>query len=81
MSQESLADRAVATLAEVRAIGDSLTNDHPMRHSVRGMKMAAEQILADAMRQAADLAYRAKQLVKDHEDAMEAAQSKEGGAE
>lgn len=70
MSTPSLADCAVSALAEVRAMGDNMENDHPMRHAVRSMKRIAEQILSDAMRQAVDLAYQSKQLVKDHDEAM-----------
>lgn len=70
MSNESLADRAVDALAEVRAIGENMDNEHSMRHTVRSMKRVAEQILSDAMRQATEIAYQAKRLVKDHDEAM-----------
>lgn len=72
MSTPSLADSAVIALAEVRAIGEKLDNEHPMRHAVRSMKRTAEQILSDAMRQATDISYQAKQLVKDHDEAIAA---------
>ena len=69
MNQPSLADQAVTTLAQVRAIGELCGNDHPMRHVVRNMKRTSEQILADAMRQASDIAYQAKCVIKDYDDA------------
>jgi hypothetical protein len=70
----------VDALARVRAIDEDMDNDHPMRHNVRSMKRAAEQILADAMRQAADIAYQAKQLIKDYdaEIGKHSAPSKDG---
>lgn len=76
MSSQSLADCAVSALSEVRSIGENMADDHPMRHSVRSMKRTAEQILSDAMRQAADLANQAKQLVKDHDSAIDEAAAK-----
>lgn len=67
---QSLADCAVSALAEVRAIGETLDNEHPMRHTVRNMKRMAEQIMSDAMRQATELSYNAERLVKDYDEAM-----------
>jgi hypothetical protein len=75
-STPRLADYAVAALAEVRAMGETLDNDHPMRHAVRNMKRTAEQILESAMRQACDLAYQSKQVVKDYDAEMEAKEPK-----
>lgn len=66
---QSLADCAVSALAEVRAMGENLDNEHPMRHAVRNMKRMAEQIMTDSMRQATELAYNAERLVKDYDEA------------
>lgn len=70
MANTSLADDIVSALSEVKRIGEMVDNDHPMRHSVRGMKRAAEQILVDAARQAADLAYQSRQLIKDYDESV-----------
>lgn len=66
----SLADDAVAALAEVKRIGEDMDNEHPMRHAAWSMKRTAETILSDAMRQATDLAHQARQLVKDFDKAQ-----------
>jgi len=76
MTQQSLADSAVYVLAEVRTMGESMADDRPMRHAVRSMRRTAEQILSDAMRQAADLAHQSNQLVKDFDAEIEEALSK-----
>lgn len=70
MSQESLADRAVIALADVRGMGEKIDNDHPMRHHVRAMQSTAQSILADAFRHATEIAYRAGNLLEDYEDAV-----------
>ncbi len=67
MQSQSLADCAVEALALVRAIGENMDNEHPMRHAVRDIKRSAEQILSDANRQATGLAYLAQRLVKDYD--------------
>jgi poly-gamma-glutamate capsule biosynthesis protein CapA/YwtB (metallophosphatase superfamily) len=66
----SLADDTIAALQAIKAIGenlDSLNDEHPMRHAVRGMKRTAEAILTDAIKQATDIAYQANQLIKDYD--------------
>lgn len=69
MSQtSSLADCAVDAISAVRSIGETIDNEHPMRHAVRNIKRTAEQILSDAFRQARDLAYQSERLVKDYEE-------------
>lgn len=66
MSQlESLADRAVDTLAAVSTMCDGVDNSHPERHTIRALKSAAEDILAAALRQARGLAYTAETLRND----------------
>jgi len=70
MSAPSLADKAVSALASVRAIGEKLDSEHPMRHAVRCMKRTAETILEDAMRNAEEIANQAKQLIKDYDDSI-----------
>ena len=78
MSQlESLADRAVDTLAAVRTMCDGVDNSHPERHTIRALKSAAEDILAAALRQARGLAYTAETLRSDMRRVeAEAAQAK-----
>ena len=61
----SLADEAIIALAEVRAIGEKLGDEHPMRHAVRNIKRVAEDILTQSLRQVTDLSYQAERLVKD----------------
>ena len=73
IQQPSLADCAVSALAEVRAMGEKIGDDHPMRHAVRSMRRVAENILSEAMRQAVDLAYQSERLVKDYDEAKEVA--------
>ena len=72
-TQSSLADCAIDAVSAVRAIGEQIDNEHPMRHAVRSMKRTAGQILFDAFRQARDLSYQAERLTKDYDD------SKKGG--
>jgi len=62
MAGTSLADDAVSALAAVRAMDAAMDVDHPERHSVRTLKRMAEQMLADAFRQAQELAYLATDL-------------------
>ena len=69
-----LSDDVVVALAETKRIGESVDNDHPMRHQVRNMKDMACRILSDAAFQATSLAYQAQQLIKDYDE------SKKGGA-
>lgn len=65
MTNESLADRAVMALADVKAMGANMDNNHPMRHNVRELKQSAEAILSHAIGQAQRLTYIAERLVKD----------------
>lgn len=72
MSQvSSLADCAVDAISAVRAIGEQVDSEHPMRHAVRQIKRASEQILFDAFRQVRDLSYQADRLIKDYDDTTE----------
>jgi dUTPase len=65
MSPPSLADQAVETLAAVSSIDRDVTNDHPERFVIRSMKRIAQDIIANALRQAMDLAYQADSLKTD----------------
>jgi len=56
----SLADQVIHALAEVRAMDAGIDLEHPERHAVRSLKRAAEQTIANAMREAVDLAWQAK---------------------
>lgn len=59
----SLADRAVAALAAVSAMGEGgMGLDHPERHAVRNLKREAENVLREAFTRAEWLAYMAKDL-------------------
>lgn len=52
MTQQSLADLAVETLAAVATIDEGVTIDHPERHVVRDLKREAEALISNAMRSA-----------------------------
>lgn len=58
----SLADRAIQTLAAVKAMGADLDMSHPQRHAVRNLKHLAEQALATAFDQAFALSHQAQDL-------------------
>ncbi len=58
----SLADQAIQAISMVKAIDDSVDNEHPERHVVRSMKRVAEQALSAAFRNAIDVALMAKDL-------------------
>ena len=60
MSQQSLADLAVETLAAVQQMNDGIGLEHPERHAIREMKQAAEQVLADAFRVAQRIVWASK---------------------
>lgn len=63
--QQSIADRAVSTLAAVSRMGEDLTSEAVERHIVRNMKRIAEQAIEDGFRVAMELSYQAEQLSKD----------------
>ena len=66
MSQtESLADKAVYTIAAVRLMCEGVSNDHPERHTLRAIKHSAETILETALRQARELTFLAEHLSRD----------------
>ena len=69
-NNQSLADDLIVAISEVKKIGESVNNDHPMRHQVRGMKDMACRILSDSAFQATNLAYQARRLIKDYDEAM-----------
>lgn len=75
----SLADKAVDTIAAVRAMTDGVENEHPERHAVRELKRAAEALLETALHQARGLAYTADHLREDmrKQEAQRAAAQKE----
>ena len=66
----SLADEAIIALAAVRAMGEKMDDEHPMRYAVRSMKRVAEDILTQSLSQVTDLAYQAERLVKDFDKAV-----------
>lgn len=51
----SLADHAVAVISEIERMLDGVTNEHPMRYSLRRMKGAASKAAFDGLRTAADI--------------------------
>lgn len=55
MSNESIADRFIITMAEIKALDAFTGNDEPMRFQVRALKGHAEQIIDDAIRTAGPL--------------------------
>lgn len=66
MSQtESLADKAVDTIAAVRLMCEGVSNDHPERYAIRALKHSAEAILETALRQARELTFLAENLSRD----------------
>ena len=71
MSQPSLADQAVSTLAAVARMDSNVTNEHPERHQVRKLKQLAEQTLADAMRRAMELAWFAEDIQTENRKSKE----------
>lgn len=76
MSQlESLADRAVDTLAAVRAMCEGVSNEHPERQTIRDLKQIAENLIEEALRQARHLTFIAQSLSSDMRK-NEAAQAK-----
>lgn len=58
----SLADQAVQALAMVRAMDASIENTDPHRHLVRSLKRMAEARMAQAFREAQEMAYMAQEL-------------------
>lgn len=74
MSNESIADRFIITMAEIKALDALNGNEEPMRFQVRALKGHAERIIDDAIRTAWAIADTAKRLQK---DAKEAALTKE----
>lgn len=66
MTQQSLADLAVETLAAVAAIGEGVTINHPERHIVRDLKREAEALISNALRSARALTYAAEGLRELH---------------
>lgn len=66
MSEQSLADMAVETLAAVRAMDNGIDLSHPERHVIRDLKRNAETMIADALRRARDLAFTADQVRELH---------------
>lgn len=63
MNTDTLADRAVMALSMVRSMTDGVTNDHPHRHVMMGMKRCAERVLADAFEVAIGLAFESQSVV------------------
>jgi len=70
MSQ-SIPDQFIDTMAALRAI--ETNNADPMRHAVRSLRMEAEQVIANALRNAYSLAQQARSIQKDHADAVKEA--------
>lgn len=58
----SLADKAVAVLAMVKAMDADMTIDRPERHQVRNLKRLAEAAIDEGLRRAAEFACIAKDL-------------------
>lgn len=63
-----LAAAFIDTMIAIRELDRFIDNDEPMRHQVRAIKGAAENILDAAFQQAHHLAYTARQLPKESRD-------------
>jgi hypothetical protein len=63
----SLADAAVDALAAVGRMDLNVTNEHDERHHIRTLKRLAETKLADAFREARELAWLAEDMHKEGE--------------
>ncbi len=59
---ESLADQAVAALAAIKAMDEGLDLECPERHVVRGLRRHAENLVAEALRNAHALVYVAQDV-------------------
>ena len=71
----SLADDCVLAIGELSRMNDLISNEHPMRHTVRSMRETARQIMSDAARQATNIAYQAQQIVKEYDKATKGIES------
>lgn len=61
--QKSIADQFIETMAALRDIEP--TNDEPMRHQMRTIRRIAELSIENALRNAWELAYYARNLPKE----------------
>lgn len=77
---ESLADRAVATLAHVARMTEGVTNDHPERHALRELKQVAEAILDEAFQHARRLAFASEGLRETMREQERAQADQKGGS-
>lgn len=62
MTDSSIADRFIRVMNEVRQIDEDVDNDNPHRYPLRKMKILADSILANAIREAGDVAEAARVL-------------------
>jgi hypothetical protein len=60
MANASICDRFIEVMAMLRSIDPG--NDEPMRHAIRSQRRIAEQLIDDAIRQAFELAWLAKDI-------------------
>jgi len=60
MADESICDRFIGVMAMLRSIDPG--NDEPMRHAMRSQRRLAEQLIDNAIRQAFELAWLAKDM-------------------
>lgn len=79
MTEPSIADRFIESMAALNAL-DRLTDiDRPMRHQVRMIKAQARHMLDSAIRHAWELAIVAEGMARDAEKAIkEASESNKG---
>ncbi len=57
---ESTADRFIEVMAKIKDLDSLISTDQPMRHEIRELKQAANQILDDAINNARRVASAAK---------------------
>jgi hypothetical protein len=69
---KSLAAAAVDALAAIDRMDATVTNEHEERHHIRSLKRIADQILADAFRQARELAWLAEDVQRLAQQARDA---------
>ncbi len=79
MADRSNADAFISAVTRIGLMEDGISNEHPLRHTVRTLKRTAELILSNASWEAEGLAWAAINLVSDYEKERAAAAIGEQG--
>lgn len=74
MAQQTLAEQAVDTLAEIKRMDFNVNSDSPERYAIHLMKQAAEEAVSNGLRLAMQIVWAAKQAQDTVEDIKTAAQ-------